>query len=236
MRMALSVLLTCWPPAPEERKVSICKSAGLISNSTSSTSGRTATVTVEVWMRPAASVSGTRWTRWTPLSYFRREYAPRALDDEADFLDAAQLRVVHVRDLALPAAGLGVHGVHAVEAAREQRGFLPADAGADLNDDVFPVVRVTGEHQEFYLLLQLLKAGLSSLQLLAGKLSHFGVRQQLLRVCNVGLALEVLTAGGGQGRELLLLLCQLGIGLGVGIVLRLGHFPLQLRVFCLNFP
>ena len=50
--MADSVLLTCWPPAPLERKVSICRSVGLISTSTSSASGSTATVTVEVWMRP----------------------------------------------------------------------------------------------------------------------------------------------------------------------------------------
>ena len=216
MRMALSVLLTCWPPAPEERKVSICRSAGV--DTARGLGLRHALDAVDAGL------------------VFEARICPRALDDEADLLDAAQLRIVHVRDLQLPAAGLGVHGVHTVEAAREQRGFLPADAGAYLNDDVFPVVRVAGEHQEFYLLLQLLKAGLSSLQLLAGKLSHFGVRQQLLRVCNVVLALEVLTAGGGQGRELLLLLCQLGIGLGVGIVLRLGHFPLQLRVFCLNFP
>ena len=27
---------------------------------------------VLVWMRPCASVAGTRWTRWTPLSYFSR--------------------------------------------------------------------------------------------------------------------------------------------------------------------
>ena len=33
-------------------------------------------MTVLVWMRPPASVSGTRWTRWTPDSYLRREYAP----------------------------------------------------------------------------------------------------------------------------------------------------------------
>ena len=32
----------------------------------------TATVAVEVWMRPCASVAGTRCTRWTPLSYFSR--------------------------------------------------------------------------------------------------------------------------------------------------------------------
>ena len=44
--------------------------------STASISGSTATVAVLVWMRPPVSVSGTRWTRCTPLSNFRREYAP----------------------------------------------------------------------------------------------------------------------------------------------------------------
>ena len=38
--------------------------------STSWASGITATVTVEVWTRPWDSVSGTRWTRCTPLSNF----------------------------------------------------------------------------------------------------------------------------------------------------------------------
>ena len=36
--------------------------------SVSSASGSTATVTAEVWMRPEASVAGTRCTRCTPLS------------------------------------------------------------------------------------------------------------------------------------------------------------------------
>ena len=36
--------------------------------STSSTSGRTATVAAEVWILPPASVAGIRWTRWTPDS------------------------------------------------------------------------------------------------------------------------------------------------------------------------
>ena len=40
--------------------------------STSSAWGITATVAVEVWMRPWVSVSGTRCTRCTPLSYLRR--------------------------------------------------------------------------------------------------------------------------------------------------------------------
>jgi hypothetical protein len=44
--------------------------------STSSASGRTATVTVEVWMRPLASVAGTRCTRCTPRSNLSRLQAP----------------------------------------------------------------------------------------------------------------------------------------------------------------
>ena len=76
MRMALSVLLTCCPPAPEERKVSIWRSRGSMENSTSSISGSTATVAALVWIRPLLSVTGTRWTRWAPLSNFSRDQAP----------------------------------------------------------------------------------------------------------------------------------------------------------------
>ena len=42
------VLFICCPPAPDERKTSIFISAGFISISTSSTTGSTATVAVEV--------------------------------------------------------------------------------------------------------------------------------------------------------------------------------------------
>jgi hypothetical protein len=51
-------------------------SAGLIWTSTSSASGITATVAVEVWMRPCASVAGTRCTRCTPDSYLRKLKTP----------------------------------------------------------------------------------------------------------------------------------------------------------------
>ena len=43
-----------------------------ISTSTSSASGITATVTVEVWIRPWLSVTGTRCTRCTPRSNLKR--------------------------------------------------------------------------------------------------------------------------------------------------------------------
>ncbi len=66
MRTAESVVLTDWPPGPVERYTSICKSFGSICTSTSSASGSTATVAVEVWMRPWDSVSGIRCTRCVP--------------------------------------------------------------------------------------------------------------------------------------------------------------------------
>ena len=73
MRTAESVVFTDWPPGPDERLTSIRRSrTSSISISTSSASGMTTTVAVEVWIRPDDSVDGTRWIRWTPPSNFRR--------------------------------------------------------------------------------------------------------------------------------------------------------------------
>ena len=68
MRTAESVVFTDCPPGPEERYTSTWMSFGSTCTSTSSASGSTATVAVEVWMRPCDSVSGTLWTRWVPPS------------------------------------------------------------------------------------------------------------------------------------------------------------------------
>ena len=48
----------------------------MISISTSSASGRTATVAADVWILPDVSVSGTRWTRCTPPSNLNLDQAP----------------------------------------------------------------------------------------------------------------------------------------------------------------
>ena len=76
MRTAESVVFTLCPPGPLERYTSISSSPGLIWTSTSSASGSTATVAVEVWIRPWLSVFGTRWTLWVPPSCLKIEYAP----------------------------------------------------------------------------------------------------------------------------------------------------------------
>ena len=59
-RTAESVVFTLCPPGPEERNTSISRSSGSIWTSTSSASGSTATVAVEVWIRPPDSVTGMR--------------------------------------------------------------------------------------------------------------------------------------------------------------------------------
>src|SRR5712672_78046 len=74
MRTAEYVVFTDCPPGPDEQKVSMRRSLASILTSTSSASGNTATVMAEVCTRPCCSVSGTRCTRCTPLSYLSREY------------------------------------------------------------------------------------------------------------------------------------------------------------------
>ena len=66
---AESVVFTLCPPGPDDLYTSIFKSLGSIFTSTSSASGRTATVAAEVWILPWASVRGTLWTLCIPLSY-----------------------------------------------------------------------------------------------------------------------------------------------------------------------
>ena len=60
MRTAESVVLTDWPPAPQERKTSMRRSPAidLTSSPGSSTSGMTSTPAAHVWMRPCDSVTG----------------------------------------------------------------------------------------------------------------------------------------------------------------------------------
>ena len=73
IRTAESVVLTLCPPWPEARNTSMRRSFSSISTAASSpVSGYTSTPAAEVWMRPCDSVTGTRWTRCTPPSYFSR--------------------------------------------------------------------------------------------------------------------------------------------------------------------
>ena len=75
IRTAESVVLTPWPPGPDDRKTSIRRSFSSISTSSaSSMSGITSTPAAEVCTRPCDSVTGTRWTRCTPPSNLSTPY------------------------------------------------------------------------------------------------------------------------------------------------------------------
>ena len=68
-RIADSVFWTCWPPAPDERNVSVRISSQLSSISTSSSaSGMTSIRANVVWRRFWASYGLMRTRRWTPRS------------------------------------------------------------------------------------------------------------------------------------------------------------------------
>ena len=78
-----------------------------------------------------------------------------AIDRKDSFLGSAELRLVEVQQLHLPAPALDVHGVHPHEVVGEQRSFLAAGTGAYLHDDAFLVVYVLRQQQNFEIIFQL---------------------------------------------------------------------------------
>ena len=72
-------------------------------SATGSASGITATVHADVWMRPCASVSGTRCTRWPPDSNLSLRIGAAADDPQDHFLVAAELGRRLGHDFDLPA-------------------------------------------------------------------------------------------------------------------------------------
>ena len=76
MRTAESVTFTCWPPAPDERYVSMRRSLGSISGaSASSSAGTQSNDANAVWRRALASNGEMRMSRCTPRSPASSPYA-----------------------------------------------------------------------------------------------------------------------------------------------------------------
>ena len=202
--------------------------------STSSASGITRTPAAEVWMRPWLSVTGTRWTRCTPPSYFSRAHgaspgcgsAP-GLHRHPHVLVAAEVGLGGVDDLGAPAAPLGVAQVHPQQVTGEQGRLLATLAGLDLEDDVAVVVGVARDEHPPQLVLG---GGQRLLQL--GQLG--GERRVLGRqlaggghVVTGGVPRVVGRDGRSQRRVALVQLAHLG---GVGVVAvggRVGELVLQ---------
>ena len=151
------------------------RSSGRISTSTSSASGMTATVAVEVWIRPCDSVTGTRCTRWTPDSCFSRPYASRPRMPEHDLLVAAEVRGRRRQHVGLPSAPVREVPVHLEQITGPQGRLLPARAGPDLEDQVLAVVGVLRHEQLFEPGAELLDALAEGERLLEERLGHLRV-------------------------------------------------------------
>ena len=136
MRTAESVVLTCWPPEPEARMVSMRMSSARISMSTSSASGkhgdrggRGVDAAAAFGRRHALDAVDAR------LELQLREHA-LARDGGDDFLEAADVAVAGRSHLEAPALRGGVALIHAEEVAGEERRLVAAGAGADFEDGV----------------------------------------------------------------------------------------------------
>src|SRR5207245_7258096 len=113
-----------------------------IVTSTSSASGKTATVTVEVWIRPLDSVTGTRCTRLPPRSNFSRLQAPLPWMNRITSLNpptpVGLASITSTRHRCRSA----YFRVHPGEIGGEERRLVAAGAGADLDEDVLVVVGI----------------------------------------------------------------------------------------------
>ena len=149
------------------------------------------------------------------------EAGPCALtfDQEADFLDAAQLGLVDVHDFDGEALAFGIHGIHTVEIGSKQSSFFAAYAAADFDDNVLFVVGVLGKQQDLELFFQFGHTGLCVVDLHKGHIADVGifVTQQFLSGCQISLGSLITAVGFDNGSQLLLLAEQIGGTLGIAV-------------------
>ena len=158
---------------------------------------------------------------------------PLSADEQTCLAHAAELRLVEVGDLGLPPVRVGVHIVHSIKTMRKERRFFPADAGADLQNDVAVIVRVARQ-QHTQLLLELRAAGTAEIDLLARDLVQLGVAQQRLRLRDLRLTGGIRPIGLHDRLQLALLAAELCKHRGVGIIRGVGQLALQLAVPVFN--
>ena len=196
--------------------------------STSSASGRTATVAVDVWMRPCDSVSGTRCTRWVPPSYLKTLYAPRPLTAKVKCPSPT------TSGSWLKAAALGVAREHPVEVGGEQAGLLAASARTDLDDHVLVVVGIGLDHRQPDLLLELGEPVLGGAEHLAHLRVVAVLGEQLTRARGVVGHAAPLDGELVRGLELAVGAPDLGVAALVADHLRVRHLPRELREAALD--
>ena len=149
MRIADSVLLTCWPPAPEERKVSTLQVGRidldfldrLVVGQDRDRRGRGVDAALRLGLRHALHAVRAGFE-------LESRIGAAALDARDDFLVAAVFAGAGGQDFQLPALALGVARVHAEQVAGEDRRLVAAGAGAHFQEDIAFVARILRNQQQ----------------------------------------------------------------------------------------
>ena len=162
MRIADSVLLTCWPPAPcdahgvdlQIRFVDLDVDV-LGFRQHGDRRGRGVDAALRFGVRHALHAMHAGFE-------FQLGEGAAAADFGDDFLVAAHGAFARGDHLDLPALLGGIALVHAEQIAGEQRGLVAAGAGADFEDDVALVHRVLRQQRQADLLLELVAPRLAA--------------------------------------------------------------------------
>lgn len=77
-----------------------------------------------------------------------------------------------------PSALGGVAAIHIEEVGGEECGLVAPGSCADFHDDIFPIERVGGEHQEFELLLELFDPRFGCVEFLFGEVAHLWIAEE----------------------------------------------------------
>ena len=229
MRTAESVVLTPWPPGPDDAVDVDLEVVG---------------IDVDLHLRRLGQhehggrrgVDATRALRDRhPLdamgAALELEMAPGAasLDHERDLVEPAQVGQVGGEHLDRPAHAGGEGLVHLEEVAGEQVGFLAAFRAAYLDDDVLAVVGVGGDEEHLQLLLEARQFLLGGTELRSGQLPLVaaGVGQELAGGLEVGLEGAIAAEGGHQGVQVLVPLRRTAQAGGVAEHSRIGELSLH---------
>src|SRR5437867_8088455 len=131
-----------------------------------------------------------------PTLEFQSAPGALALDEEDDFLVAADARRAGVHDLDLPALTLGVLRVHPQQVAGEEARLVTSGACADLDEDVLVVVGIARQEQALEIALECRLAGRELIDLELGQLGQLAVAavgQEVARLAATAQDFAVLT-------------------------------------------
>ena len=130
---------------------------------------------------------GTRWTRCTPLSNLRRAKTFSPLDAGDELLDAAEIGLLPLDHLQLPASSFGIASIHLLQVAREERCLLAAGARSNLQDRGPGIGRVPRQEGELQRRRPKFACRLQFGKLDPCELRHLGVVQHHLGLGNLHL-------------------------------------------------